>query len=441
MAYHGQEAHRPATLDHSASGSIAAGALIMIAFFAGLGGWAAMAPLSSAVMAPAVIKVEGNRKAVQHPDGGVVRELFVKEGDRVSSGQVLLVLDNTQARGTTELLTRQYTELRAQEARLLSEQAEARSIAFPRALLARRADPEVARIMRVQTTYFETARKVRSGQVEIMRQKIAQTRELITGAEAQLHARRAQLASVQSELSGLRDLFKQGYVPRQRMLELERAAAALEGQVAEIEANIVRMKQSIEELNLQIVNLRAEHMSRVAAELRDVQLRLIEIEPRLGVSRELVKRMNVTAPESGAVVGLTAFTVGGVVGAGERIMEIVPEAGELIVEATISVEDQKDVRTGMQAEVHLTAYRQRSPPIVRGGIVHVSADRFTDPRTGLGYFLAQVRIDEQEVSRMQDIRLSPGMPAMVVIPTGERTALDYLLRPLTDSFHRAWREQ
>ena len=427
--------------DDGARGSILAGAAIMAVFFVGLGGWAAVAPLSSAVIASAVVKVEGNRKTVQHLEGGIVREIRVKEGDRVEAGQVLFVMDATQAKGSVELFSKQYAELRAQEARMVSEQGNAAAIAFPEELTARKAEPEIARIIAAQGTLFKARRATLQGQVGVMRQKIVQTREQIVGAEAQLVAQRQQLESIRGELTGLRDLFKQGYVPRQRMLELERAAAAFEGQVAESAANIVKLKQSIEELNLQIAQLQTDRLAQVANELRDVQVRLLEVEPRLQVARETLKRITIVAPSSGTVVGLTVFTVGGVIAAGERVMEIVPDSGDLVVEATVNVEDQKDLHPGMQAEVHLTAYKQRSSPVVSGKVIYVSADRLTDQRTGLGYYLAQVKVDEQEVRRMKDIRMAPGMPALVIVPTAERTALDYLLQPITDSFNRAFREK
>ena len=429
------------TINHDARGSILAGGAIMVAFFAGLGGWATVAPLSSAVIAPAVIKVEGNRKLVQHLEGGIVRELRVKDGDRVEAGQVLLLLDDTQARGAVELLSTQQAELRAQEARLLSEQSAARAIAFPASLEARRPEPEIARVLDAQARYFNSRREAMLGQVRVMRQRIVQTREQIVGAEGQLGAQRQQRDSIRGELIGLQDLFKRGYVPRQRILELERGAAAFDGEATETAALVVKLRQSIEELNLQIDQLQIDRMAQVAADLRDVQVRLIDIAPRLQVAQETLRRTSITAPATGSVVGLTVFTVGGVVAAGETVMEIVPDHGDLRVEATINVEDQKDIRVGSEAEVHLIAYGQRSAPIVSGRVLDVSADRLTDQRTGAGYYVARIKLDQQELRRMTDIHLSPGMPALVVIPTGERTALDYLLRPLTDSFVRALREK
>jgi HlyD family type I secretion membrane fusion protein len=436
-----QDSGNYVNLDGSARSSIVAGAAIMVVFFVGFGGWAAVAPLSSAIIAPAVIKVEGNRKSVQHLEGGIVRELLVRDGDRVQTGQILVVLDAISARAALGLHTRQHTELRAQEARLLAEQANAVSLSFPHDMVADSADAQVVSVLEAQRNLFKTRQATLSGQISVMRQKIAQTREQITGAEGQLVAQREQLESIRNELQGLKLLFEQGYVPRQRMLELERVAAAFEGQVIETAANIVKYKQSIEELNLQINQLRTDRMQQIAGELRDVQLRLIEVEPRLHMAREALRRVTVTAPSSGTVVGLTVFTEGGVVAAGEKIMEIVPDSGDLIVEATINVEDQKDMSPGMEAEVHLIAYKQRSSPVVRGRVTHVSADRLTDQRSGTGYYLAQVKVDQTEVQRMNEFRMTPGMPALVIVPTGDRTALDYLLQPLTDSFNRAFREQ
>ena len=428
-------------VDPSARGSIIAGAIIMLVFFVGLGGWAAVAPLSSAVIAPAVVKVEGNRKSVQHLEGGIVRQVHVQEGDRVSAGQVLITLDDMPVRGSVNLLSKQHLELRAQQTRLLSEQSGAQAIAFPDDLQARRFEPEVARILEVQTGFFNTRRSVLAGQIAVMQQKIVQTREQIVGTERQLTAQRQQLASIRGELKGLQELFRQGYVPRQRILELERGAAAFEGDVGQSEVNLVRLRQSIEELDLQIAQFRADRAAEIAASLRDVEVRLIDVEPRLEVSRAMLKRTTITAPVSGIVVGLSAFTVGGVIAAGERIMEIVPDHGDLSVEATLNVEDHKDVQAGMAVEVHLVAYKQRSSPIVQGTVQQVSADRLTDNRTGAGYYLAKVKVRKGPGTLPEDARLLPGMPVLVVIPTGERTALDYLVRPLTDAFNRGLREK
>jgi len=418
-----------------------AGAAIMAAFFLGLGGWAAFAPLNSAAVAPAVVKVEGNRKSVQHLEGGIVKELRVREGDKVATEQTLILLDDTQARAAVDVYSKQYDELTAQEARLIAERDGAAAVQFPQALIARRAEPDVAAIIAGQTNLFKSRRTTLTGTVDVLRKKISQTQEQIVGLEGQAAAYKRQLQSTHNENNGLRDLFKKGYVPRQRMLELERSEAALEGQIAEVSSNILRARQSIEEVNVQIVQAQSDRLAQVANDLRDVQVKLLEIGPKVSSAKETLRRTEIRSPYAGVVVGLTAFSVGGVISPGEKIMDVVPEKGGLIVEATVAPEDVKDLHVGMRAEVHLTAYKQRTVPIIHGKVLQVSADRLTDTKTGAGYYLAQIKVDEQELAELKDVRLAPGMPALVMIPTGERSALDYLLRPLTDSLRKSFREQ
>jgi epimerase transport system membrane fusion protein len=413
----------------------------MAAFFVGLGGWAAFAPLNSAAVAPAVVKVEGNRKSVQHLEGGIVKELRVREGDKVATEQTLILLDDTQARAAVDVFSKQYDELTAQEARLIAERDGAAAVQFPQALIARRAEPDVAAIIAGQTNLFKSRRTTLTGTVEVLRKKISQTQEQIVGLEGQAAAYKRQLQSTHNENNGLRDLFKKGYVPRQRMLELERSEAALEGQIAEVSANILRARQSIEEVNVQIVQAQSDRFAQVANDLRDVQVKLLEIGPKVSSAKETLRRTEIRSPYPGVVVGLTAFSVGGVISPGEKIMDVVPEKGGLIVEATVAPEDVKDLHVGMRAEVHLTAYKQRTVPIIHGKVLQVSADRLTDTKTGAGYYLAQVKVDELELAELKDVRLAPGMPALVMIPTGERSALDYLLRPLTDSLNKSFREK
>ena len=418
-----------------------AGAAIMAAFFLGLGGWAAFAPLNSAAVAPAVVKVEGNRKSVQHLEGGIVKELRVREGGKVATEQTLILLDDTQARAAVDVYSKQYDELTAQEARLIAERDGAAAVQFPQALIARRAEPDVAAIIAGQTNLFKSRRTTLTGTVDVLRKKISQTQEQIVGLEGQAAAYKRQLQSTHNENNGLRDLFKKGYVPRQRMLELERSEAALEGQIAEVSSNILRARQSIEEVNVQIVQAQSDRLAQVANDLRDVQVKLLEIGPKVSSAKETLRRTEIRSPYAGVVVGLTAFSVGGVISPGEKIMDVVPEKGGLIVEATVAPEDVKDLHVGMRAEVHLTAYKQRTVPIIHGKVLQVSADRLTDTKTGAGYYLAQIKVDEQELAELKDVRLAPGMPALVMIPTGERSALDYLLRPLTDSLRKSFREQ
>jgi len=427
--------------DDSARSSIVAGLILIGIFFGLLGAWAAVAPLDSAALAQAVVKVEGNRKNVQHLEGGIVKELHVRDGDTVQEGQVLMVLDNAQARATHDVLRKQQFELLAQDARLRAERAGDAVVTYPKDLLAQSTDPEVGALMRGEDALFRSRRTTLLGQIALTRKKISQAQELAVGYRAQNTAQLRQLASTREEHKGLSDLFKQGYVPRQRMMELDRQAAAFEGQASDSAAQVVRLGQQVEELNLQIGQIQTDRMQQVDNELRDVQGRILETLPRLQAARDILDRVEIRAPYSGRVVGLAVFGVGSVIGRGERLLDIVPETGELIIEANLGVDDIKDVKPGMRAEVRLTAYKQREVPIVYGTIRHVSADRLTDPKTGFPYYLIQVKLNDDELKRHGDIKLVPGMAAEVAIPTGARTALDYLMRPLADSLSRSFRER
>jgi HlyD family type I secretion membrane fusion protein len=430
-----------APVDDTARGSMLAGGVIIALFFGVAGIWAALAPLASAVVAPGVVKVEGNRKSIQHLEGGIVKELRIKEGDRVQAGQTLIVLDSTQALGAADVLQRQQDDLRAQEARLLAERDNLPAINFPQELLARTAEPDVATLLKSQTGLFESRRASVAGQVAVLQQKVAQTKEQIVGLQALLASRKQQLESIQNEVKGLRDLFQKGYVPRQRMLELERSAADFQGQVGDTTANIARARQTIAEATLQITQVQNERAAQVATDLRDIQARLLEVAPKLQVAKDTLKRNEIQAPYSGYVVGLSVFSVGGVIGRGEKLMDIVPDNGAIAIDASVNVDDIDDLRTDIPAEIRLTAYTERTTPIVMGRVTQFSADRLTDSKTGQGYYSVLVKINPGELEKYPKIRLTPGMPVTVMVPTSERTALDYLLKPLTDSMSRAMREK
>ena len=431
----------PRRVSDSARGTIIAGISILAVFFGGLGTWAALAPLESAVIAPGVVKVEGNRKTMKHLDGGIVAKLLVKEGDLVEKGQLLIQLDETDARARIDILSGQYDSLKALESRLLAERDGLDTIRFPDFLLDRGRDANVAEILAGQINVFETRRASLAGQIAILRQRIVQLQTQISGFHAQKRSQDRQLELIREELAGTRRLYEKGWSPKIRTLALEREAASLEGESGELIADIARTRQAIGEAKLQIAQLQKERLAEATTELRDVQTRLGEVEPRLRWAEETLSRTELAAPVAGYVLGLTAFTVGGVIAPGERVLDIVPADSALIIEARIQPSDIDDVYAGMSAEVQLTAYKRRVVPTVDGVLTWVSADRLTDDRSGEAYYVAYVEIDPESLAEVGDIRLYPGMPAQVMIATGARTALDYLLSPLTASFDRAFREQ
>jgi HlyD family type I secretion membrane fusion protein len=418
-----------------------AGWLIIAIFFGGLGTWAVTAPLNGAVVGSAVVKVEGNRKSVQHLDGGIVKELHVREGERVNVGDLLIVLDETQARAEYDVLSQQHVVLRATEVRLLTELDHGSTLVMPDDLKARPEDGYLKIVWNGQVSQFESRRAALEGQRSVIREKVNQLGSQIVGAEAQVKAFTDQIISVKAEAKDLAPLVERGLIARPRILQLERTAYGLEGQIADARASIAKARQAIAEQDLQIAQLDNDRMADVTKDLRDTQARMLEVISKAMNARAVLGRMEIRAPYAGRVVALTAFSVGGVLQRGDKILDIVPDQDLLTIEAQIAVEDISDIRPNMRAEVHLTAYKQRIVPIIHGDVIQVSADRLTDPKTNNPYYVAFVRVDESELATMPNIRLYPGMPATVMIPTIQRTAFDYIVGPLVMSFNHAFRQK
>ena len=431
----------PAWPDERADRAATSGWLIIAIFFGLLGTWAAFAPPNGAVVAQAVVKIDGNRKSVQHLEGGIVRELKVKEGDKVATGSVLLILDDAQARSEFEVLDKLHLTLALTETRLRLEQHGGTALALPDALKSRKEEPAVIAAWHDQINQLDARRREWLGQAEIVKQRIAQLQSQIAGSEAQAKGLKSQHDLMSQELASLQPLLKEGIVTRTRLLQLERSIAALDGQIGEATASTSRAQEGIAEqhqLDAQATNQRA---TAIAQELRDVQMRLAEVTPKLSNARAVHERTLVRAPYAGRVVDLNVFAVGAVIGRGEKLMDIVPEDQSLIVEAKIAVEDIAEVAPRATAEVRLTGYKQQTTPALRGHVLHVSADRLTDNRTGSPYYVCNIQIEESELEALPQVKLYPGMPASVMLPTTSRTALQYLISPLRSSFDKAFRER
>src|SRR5260221_5622567 len=416
-----------------------AGWLIIAVFFGGIGAWAYTAPLNGAVVGNAVVKIEGNRKSVQHLDGGIVKEMRIKEGDKVNSGDVVIVLDETQARAEYDVLSQQYMVLRATEARLLSELARRSELTMPEDLKTQ--GSYFKSVWNGQVSQFESRLAALEGQRSVIREKINQLGSQIVGAEAQVKAFTDQISSVRAEAKDITPLVERGLIARPRILQLERTAFGLEGQIADAKANIAKARQAIAEQEQQIAQLDNDRMADVTKDLRDTQAKELEVIPKAMNAKAVLGRMEIRAPYSGRVVALTVFSVGGVGQRGEKILDIVPDQDALTIEAQIAVEDISDIRPNMRAEVHLTAYKQRIVPIIHGDVIQISADRLTDPKSNNPYYIAFVRIDQAELEAMPNIKLYPGMPATVMIPTIQRTAFDYIVGPLVMSFNHSFRQK
>jgi HlyD family secretion protein len=420
---------------------VLAGYLILALFFGGLGSWAALAPLSSAAVAPGTVRVESHRKTVQHLEGGIIAELEVGEGDRVARDQVLIRLDPTQAKARYEAVRNRYQSLKATEARLVAERESRARIRFPEELMSERANPRVAEILAGQEEIFDTRRRSFAGRSKILRQQVEQLRSQIRGLEAQVGSEARQIELIAEETADVDGLFRKGLERKARLLALQREAASLDGSQAQHMAEIARAEQAIGETELQIFNLTDRLAAEIAGELSDVQAQLVETEEELDAARDVLRRQDVRAPIAGTVVNLRLFTPGGVIEPSKPILDIVPQDDELLIEAEVRPLDIDVVKPGLEAQVRLTAFKQRSTPTLAGHVRHVSADHFVDERTGATHYKAEVRIDAEAQAQLDGLELYPGMPAEVLIMTGKLTLWDFLITPVKDSFARAFREQ
>ncbi len=422
-------------------GPVIVGLVILLVAVGGFGSWAALAPLSSAALAPGVVVVEGSRKTVQHLEGGIIKEILVTEGSTVEAGDVLARLDETGPKTLYDLYRGQYLASIALEARLIAERDLSEEIAFPSELLDERDDSKVADIIAGQNRLFDARRTSLRGQIDILKQRGTQYEEEVAGLNAQLAATKQQLALIRQELAIVKDLYEKGHETKRRMLALQRARAGLRGERGELQSDISRVKQRIGESELRIIDLQNSFQREVVAQLRDIQTNISELTGRIHAQKYTLQRLDIRAPQAGVVVGLKIHTTDGVIGPGMPILDIVPTGDRMIVEARVKPHDIDIVYAGLRAQVRLTAYKRRSTPMVYGHVIHVSADRFIDDHSGAAYYLAKIEVDPSSLALLDGVKLYPGMPADVMIETGQRTALEYMISPITNSVNRAFREQ
>ncbi|HEY4941831.1 MAG TPA: HlyD family type I secretion periplasmic adaptor subunit [Rhizomicrobium sp.] len=425
----------------STRGIVGKGRLIILIFVIGFFGWAALAPLGSALMAPGVIVVESHRKSIQHLEGGIVREIHVSDGQLVTAGQLLIRLDDTQARSSIDMLAGEADALAAQEARLTAERDGKDHIDFPDDLTSRSSDPHVADAMRGELSTFNTRRQTLAKEVDILTQRNHQNDSIVSGLRFEGTSIDQQIALINQETDSVQALYTKGLSTLPRLLALQRQAADLGGQRGQITEKIAQTQLSSGENQLQIMNLKNQQLSDVVKDLRDVQTKRFDLLDRLKGAHDVLARLTVTAPVSGRIVELTVHTKGAVIKPGETVMEIVPQKDELQVEAHVRPEDADGVYAGMTARVNLSAYQQRRLPMISGVVTNISADRITDPRTGQAYFTVQLTVDRTPLKDYPDAHIIPGMPVEVAIDTGTRTALDYFVEPISDVFRRGMREK
>jgi HlyD family secretion protein len=420
---------------------MAAGCMIGV-FLAGFGTWAWYAPLESAAIASGTIEVESSRKTLQHLEGGIIHQIAVRDGDDVKAGDILIRLDDTKARAALQILQGQLRETQAREARLLAERNGAVRLDFPEALEEEaKADAALADVMSGQRKIFDTRRELMQTRTTIFRQRIAQTEREIAGLRAKQNSIVKRVAIVKDEVGVVREMVAKGIERRPRLLALEREQADIDGRHGEATAQIARAEQAIGETQAEILKLSSDLQTEVAQSLRETQAQIAQVQERLQAARDVLARTEVRATDAGVVTDLRVHTTGGVIAAGQPLLDIVPKADLLIVRAQIKPDDIDLVRTGLQASVRLLPFKQRRVPPVDGIISYVSADRLVDKRTEQSFFLAKVKLDEAVLRGLEGIEVLPGMPVEVLVKTGRTTAAQYALAPLLDSFNRAFREK
>jgi HlyD family secretion protein len=416
--------------------------VVLVGFLAvGVGGWASTAQISGALIAQGSVVVDSNVKKVQHPTGGVVGEVRARDGDRVKAGDILVRLDETVTRANLAIVTKGLNELYARKARLGAERDGADSVAVPKELADNVNDRDVAEALASERKLFELRRAARLGQKDQLQQRVKQLQEQITGLNAQLDAKSKETALIEQELQGVRDLWAKNLVQLNRLTSLEREEARLQGERGALIASAAEAKGKIVETELQILQVDQEFTSDVAKELRETDSKIGEYVERKVTAEDQLKRTDIRAPQDGVVFQSTANTVGGVVTAGDPIMLIVPETDTLLVEAKVDPKDIDQVKLGQPVVLRFSAFNMRTTPELNGTVSRVAADTSNDQRTGQSYYVVRIAMTADELARLGDVRLTPGMPVEAFIQTGERTLISYLVKPLHDQLMRSLREK
>jgi HlyD family secretion protein len=417
------------------------GLSVVVLLAGGLGGWAATAQISGALIAPGAIVVESNVKKVQHPTGGVVGEVRAHDGDLVKAGDVVVRLDDTVTKASLAIVTKNLDGLWARAARLEAEQRGLDKVTFPPMLLNRADDPDVKAVMASEIKLFDVRVNGRIGQRAQLRERITQLNEEIAGLTAQEQAKDQEIALVEKELVGVRDLYDKHLVQLTRLTTLERDAARLSGERAQYIASRAQAKGKITETELQIIQVDKDLVSDVSKDLRETNDKIGEFVERKVTAEDQLRRVDIRAPQDGMVLQSTVHTVGGVITAGDAIMLIVPQADDLQVEAKVNPQDIDKLQVGQKTLLRLSAFNQRTTPELNGAVTRVSPDVTTDQRTGQSYYTIRVSMPPEEVARLGEVKLIPGMPVEAFVQTGERTLLSYLIKPLSDQLMRAFREK
>lgn len=428
------------SIERSIRRYLIAGVATAVFFVGGIGGLAATTKLSGAVITGGRMVVDSSVKKIQHPSGGVVGQINVREGASVKQGDILVRLDETLTRANLGIVSKGIDELQVRVARLEAERDGADTITFSASLLARESEPAIDRMIDGERSLFDFRRSAREGQKSQLRERISQLGEEVSGLELQRTAKTREIEIMKAELESVRQLWEKKLVSLERMTALERDAVRLEGELGQLKAAIAQSKGRASEIELQIIYIDQEMRSEVAGQLREAQGKLSELEERRIAAEDQLKRIDIRSPQDGVVHQLAVHTVGGVISPGELLMLIVPVSDQLTIEVQVAPQDIDQLRPGQEAAVRLSAFNMTTTPELTGVLRNVSADLTMDQRTGAAYYTAFVTLPKEEVARLKGLTLSPGMPAEVFFRTTDRTILSYLVKPLTDQIERAFRE-
>lgn len=412
---------------------------IVFVTFGLFGTWAAFAPLDGAVYAPGVVTVQTYRKTVQHLEGGIVKDVLAHDGDIVKKGDPLIILDDAQLRSEYEMTRNQLIAAKAMEARLIAERDNKSVITFdqmyepesPRGIEARAGETEV----------FNARRGARLGQIAVLQERIGQLNQQIKGTDSIIGTKQNLEQSYTGEIGDLNELLAQGFVDKQRMLEQQRKLDMLKSEVADHRSTITKTRLQINETQLQILQVNKDFNSDVVKQLSEIQTKAYDLQERTAALEDRLSRIIIRAPDDGMVIGMTVHTVGGVVRQATPLLDIVPSVSELIVEAQVAPQDINRIAIGKLADIRFSAFNSATTPVIEGSVTSISADRLTNEKTGQPYYLARVSVTEAGLKKLADRKLLAGMPADVLINTGERTMLQYLMQPAHNAISQSMIEE
>lgn len=443
----GGKSVRAINLDHSLTSVrryILAGIATLVLLFGGIGGWAATTDLAGAVMASGTVVVAGNVKKVQHPTGGVIGEIYVKNGDRVKAGDLLVRLDETMTRANLQVITKQLDELIGRQARLRAERDDANVVVFPDELVKRGVEPSVAQILAGEKKLFESRVTSRNSQKSQLGERILALKEEIGGLTSQADSKGIEIELIGKELTGLEILEAKQLVTTTKLMSLRREGARLKGERSQMLASAASSRGKIAEIEVQRLGIDHDAKSETLKELRESEGKIAELSERRTAADDQLKRIEMRSPVDGVVHQMSVFTVGGVVNTAEPLMLIVPEGDKLVIEAKIAPQDIDQARSHEEAIIRFPAFNQRTTPQVAGRVINIAADLTHDQQQqqpNAAYYLARVEISDEEMKKLVNLKLVPGMPAEIQIRTTSRTAITYLLKPLQDQFAKAFKER